>query len=61
MKIIQKELHINSRTRNQMIDITSQIEAIVSQSGVKNGDAVIYCPHTQTLMFRTIYFLCSKS
>jgi len=46
MKIVQKELHISSRTRNQMIDITSQVESVVSQSGVKDGEAVIYCPHT---------------
>jgi secondary thiamine-phosphate synthase enzyme len=46
MKIVQKELQINSRTRNQMIDITGEVESVVSQSGVKNGDAVIYCPHT---------------
>ena len=46
MKIVQKELYINSRTRNQMIDITGEVQSVVSQSGVKNGDAVIYCPHT---------------
>jgi len=29
-----------------MIDITSQVEAIIRQSGITDGDAIIYCPHT---------------
>jgi len=46
MKIVEKELHVSSRSRNQMIDITSQVEAVVSKSGIKNGDVIVYCPHT---------------
>ncbi len=46
MKIVQKELHISSEDRNQMIDITAQVGSVVSQSGIKNGDVIIYCPHT---------------
>lgn len=46
MKIVEKELHISSKNRNQMIDITSQVDAAVSQSGVTDGDAIVYCPHT---------------
>ncbi len=46
MKIVQKELHISSGDRNQMIDITAQVGSVVSQSGIKNGDVIIYCPHT---------------
>ena len=46
MKIVQKELHISSGDRNQMIDITAQVGSVVSQSGIKNGDVIVYCPHT---------------
>jgi len=46
MKIFEKEFSVNSRTRNQMIDITSQVEVVVSQSGIKTGDVIVYCPHT---------------
>ncbi len=46
MKIIEKDFRISSRHRNQMIDITSQVRSIVSQSGITNGDAIVYCPHT---------------
>jgi len=46
MKIIQKDFHISTRNRNQMIDITGQVESAVEESGVKDGDVIIYCPHT---------------
>ncbi len=46
MKIIQKDLRVSSKQRNQMIDITSQVGSIVSKSGITNGDAIVYCPHT---------------
>ncbi|MDD5064538.1 MAG: secondary thiamine-phosphate synthase enzyme YjbQ [Phycisphaerae bacterium] len=46
MKIIEKDFHISSKARNQMIDITSQVDSVVEQSGITNGDGVVYCPHT---------------
>jgi len=29
-----------------MIDITEQVSSIVGQSGVTDGDVIVYCPHT---------------
>ena len=46
MKIVQKDLHISTKSRNQMVDITSQVNSAVSQSGITNGDVIVYCPHT---------------
>ena len=46
MKIFEKEFSVSSRTRNQMIDITSQVSSIVRESGISNGDVIVYCPHT---------------
>ena len=46
MKIVEKDLHISSRNRNQLIDITSQVSSAVRESGITNGDAIVYCPHT---------------
>jgi len=46
MKIVQQEFTVSTRTRCQMIDITSQVESIIRQSGITNGDAIVYCPHT---------------
>ncbi len=46
MKIVEKDFRISSKNRNQMIDITSQVSSAVSQSGITNGDCIVYCPHT---------------
>jgi secondary thiamine-phosphate synthase enzyme len=46
MKIVEKDFRISSKHRNQMIDITSQVGSLVAQSGVTNGDVIVYCPHT---------------
>ncbi len=46
MKIVQEEFRISTKSRNQMIDITSQVRSFVSQSGISNGDVIVYCPHT---------------
>lgn len=46
MKIVHEEFRVNTKSRNQMIDITSQVRSFVSQSGISNGDVIVYCPHT---------------
>jgi len=46
MKIINETFSISTKQRNQMIDITAQIRSFVSQSGITNGDVIVYCPHT---------------
>ena len=46
MKILNEVFGVSSKHRNQMIDITSQIGSVVGQSGITNGDAIVYCPHT---------------
>ena len=46
MRIIQEDFRISTKSRNQMVDITSQVRSLVSQSGVADGDAIVYCPHT---------------
>jgi len=46
MKIVEKDFRVNTKHRNQMIDITSQVGSLVAQSGITNGDVIVYCPHT---------------
>lgn len=46
MKIVQRDFRISTKGRNQMIDITARVSSIVSESGIADGDAVVYCPHT---------------
>ena len=46
MKIVKKDFGVSSRQRGEMIDITGRVGSIVSQSGITNGDVIVYCPHT---------------
>jgi len=46
MKIVEGDFRISTKQRNEMIDITSQVGSLVAQSGITNGDVVVYCPHT---------------
>ena len=45
MKIIQQQFSVSTTSRCQMIDITSQVNSLVTQSGVVDGDVIVYCPH----------------
>lgn len=46
MKIIIESLHVSTKARNQFIDITSQVQSLLSESGIADGDVIVYCPHT---------------
>ncbi len=46
MKIFEGSFGVDSSDRNEMIDITSQVQGVVSKSDIACGDAVVYCPHT---------------
>ncbi len=46
MKVVQEEFRIGTRSRNEMIDITAHVESIVRNSGIGNGQAIVFCPHT---------------
>jgi secondary thiamine-phosphate synthase enzyme len=46
MNIVQEDFRISTKSRNQMIDISSQVGSLVSKSGINNGDVIVYCPHT---------------
>jgi len=46
MKIIQKEFGVSTRSRTEMTDVTRQVEAVVRETGIRNGDVVVFCPHT---------------
>jgi secondary thiamine-phosphate synthase enzyme len=46
MKIVQMDFSVSTRNRCQMIDITGQVGSVVAESGIENGDAIVYCPHT---------------
>jgi secondary thiamine-phosphate synthase enzyme len=40
------ELAVRTRTRSEMVDITTQVQDAVAASGVQDGICVVYVPHT---------------
>lgn len=41
-----RTISISSKRRIEMLDITPEVSAIVSESGVSSGICVVYVPHT---------------
>ncbi len=41
-----KQLQVQSSRRNQMIDITDDIESFVQEEKVREGFVIVYVPHT---------------
>ncbi len=39
-------LSVPTRQRCQMVDVTSEVQQVVRQAGVKNGHVICYVPHT---------------
>ncbi|MEH7237458.1 secondary thiamine-phosphate synthase enzyme YjbQ [Bacillus sp. JJ1562] len=37
---------IQTNNRDQMIDVTDKVQAVVDESGIKEGAVIVYCPHT---------------
>lgn len=37
---------VSTKNRSQLIDITSQVRSAITESGINNGNVIIYCPHT---------------
>ncbi|MGA2092727.1 MAG: secondary thiamine-phosphate synthase enzyme YjbQ [Sedimentisphaerales bacterium] len=46
MKVITKDFHISTANRCEFVDITSEVASLVAKAGVKEGDVLVYCPHT---------------
>jgi len=46
MTFVQKEFPVGTQSRNEMVDITRQVREIVRESGIVDGDAIVFCPHT---------------
>ena len=41
-----KELRITSNQRNQMIDITDEVQQLVKEEKINDGYLIVYVPHT---------------
>jgi len=45
LKVYFKELIISTKRNLELVDITSEVERLASQSGIKNGICLVYAPH----------------
>ena len=41
-----KEIRVQSRERNELIDVTSQVEKIIKEIAIHSGHVILYVPHT---------------
>ena len=46
MKILTKRIDLETKKQFEIIDITPEIKSLIQESGVKNGQALAFCPHT---------------
>ncbi|GAB6946050.1 secondary thiamine-phosphate synthase enzyme YjbQ [Vulcanisaeta sp. JCM 16161] len=51
MKVVTKEITIQSRRRRDVINITSQVEDFVRGSGIRNGIVLVFLPHATSALF----------
>lgn len=50
MKVYVEELRVSTRSQEDIVVITEQVERVVEKSGVKNGLALIYLPHATAIV-----------
>jgi secondary thiamine-phosphate synthase enzyme len=50
VKVYVEEFHVATKSREEVVVITAQVERIVERSGVKNGLALIYVPHATAVV-----------
>jgi secondary thiamine-phosphate synthase enzyme len=41
-----KKITVKTRSRIEMLDVTAEVAVAVSETGVREGICVVYCPHT---------------
>lgn len=46
MKIYKERIDLESTTQIQFLDITDKVQEIVDRSGVREGQVLVYVPHT---------------
>ncbi len=45
MKFYVKEITLRTTSKYQLIDVTSSVEGIVRESGIRNGLCLVFAPH----------------
>jgi secondary thiamine-phosphate synthase enzyme len=41
-----KQINVSTRSRTELVDITSQVQGVLAESGVRDGVCHVYVPHT---------------
>ncbi len=44
--IFHKDFSVRTSDRFDIVDITEDVESVVTASGIVNGTALVFCPHT---------------
>ncbi|WP_054853140.1 MULTISPECIES: secondary thiamine-phosphate synthase enzyme YjbQ [Vulcanisaeta] len=51
MRVVTKEVTVQSRKRREVINVTSHVEEFVRESGIKNGMVLVFLPHATSALF----------
>lgn len=46
MKIHNSKINLESKTQIEFMDITDKVHEIIDNSGIRDGQVTIFCPHT---------------
>ena len=46
MKVTHTTISVRTSHRSQMMDITTQVEEALTESGIQSGSVMVFCPHT---------------
>ncbi|HFC36237.1 MAG TPA: YjbQ family protein [Candidatus Moranbacteria bacterium] len=46
MKIYKKRVDLESKNQIEFMDITNDVDNIIEESGIREGQVLVYCPHT---------------
>lgn len=46
MKVYKQKIEIKSASQIEFVDITDKVEEVVNNSGVREGQVLVYSPHT---------------
>ncbi len=51
MRVVTREITIQSKRRREVIDITDYVEEFVRDSGIRNGLVLVFLPHATSALF----------
>jgi secondary thiamine-phosphate synthase enzyme len=46
MKIYRERIEFETKTQIEFVDITDRVDGIIERSGIREGQAVVFVPHT---------------